>query len=317
MYLIVFMHRYDQSVDLQQLRYVLAIAETHSFTRAAARCFVAQSALSHQIASLERELGFRLFARTSRRVEPTAAGLAFFPAARSCLEAADRAVMDAAAAVGEIRGPLTIGTISTVAAVDIPTLLRRFRQQHPQVRVHLRVGSSYELTAAVRSGDVDVAFLGLPSHETPIGVNHQVLAEDRHVVVVAAGHPLADQRQVTLATLAAEPFADFTSGSPGRAQTDRAFQRAGVSRDVQFECGSVELLLGLVGANLGIALLPSAIAPPAGNGVATVEVSDGPDRVEHVIWSRINPSPAAYELLKIAGVAVGQPSPATAASPRR
>lgn len=317
MYFMTVMHRYDQCVDLQQLRYVLAIAETHSFTRAAERCFVAQSALSHQIASLERELGFRLFARTSRRVEPTAAGSAFFPAARSCLEAADRAVMDAAAAIGEIRGPLTIGTIATVAAVDIPALLRRFRQKHPQVRVRLRVGSSYELTTAVRTGDVDVAFLGLPSQETPIGVSHQVLADDRHVVVVAAWHPLTDQQQVTLATLAAEPFADFTEGSPGRAQTDRAFQRAGISRDVQFECGSIELLLGLVSANLAIALLPSAIAPSPGSGIAAVEVSDGPDRVEHVIWSQINASPAARELLEIAGVAVEQPSPATGASSRR
>lgn len=79
-------------MDLQQLRYVVAVAETRNFTRAAERCFVVQSALSHRVANLERELGVKLFARTSRRVELTPAGAAFLPAARQALEAAERAV---------------------------------------------------------------------------------------------------------------------------------------------------------------------------------------------------------------------------------
>jgi DNA-binding transcriptional LysR family regulator len=73
-----------------QMRYVVAVAETSSFTRAAERCLVVQSALSHQIARLERELGARLFDRTSRRVRLTPAGAAFLPAARQCLDAAER-----------------------------------------------------------------------------------------------------------------------------------------------------------------------------------------------------------------------------------
>src|SRR5258708_1474230 len=96
-------------VELQQMRYVVAVAETASFTRAAERCLVVQSALSHQIAGLERELGARLFERTSRRVRLTPAGEAFLPAARQCLEAADRAAPEAAAAVGELRRRRPVG----------------------------------------------------------------------------------------------------------------------------------------------------------------------------------------------------------------
>ena len=100
------------------MRYVVAVAETNNFTRAAEQCRVVQSALSHQVARLERELGAKLFARTSRRVELTPAGEAFLPAARQALEAADRARADVAATVGVIRGRLAIGAISTLAALD-------------------------------------------------------------------------------------------------------------------------------------------------------------------------------------------------------
>src|SRR5919202_1228598 len=135
----------DGSVELQQLRYVVEVAETSSFTRAAERCLVVQSALSHQIARLERELGARLFERTSRRVRLTPAGAAFLHAARQCLDAAERAVAEVAAAVGEIRGRLAVGLIPTVAAVDIPDALREFRERYPAVRIGLRVGSSEDL----------------------------------------------------------------------------------------------------------------------------------------------------------------------------
>ncbi|GAA3230784.1 hypothetical protein GCM10020256_44770 [Streptomyces thermocoprophilus] len=127
-------------MELQQMRYVVAVAETNSFTRAAQRCLVVQSALSHQIARLEQELGAKLFERTTRRVRLTPAGAAFLPAARQCLEAAERAVVEVAAAVGEVRGRLSVGLIPSVAAVDIPRALRDYRQRYPQVRISLRVG---------------------------------------------------------------------------------------------------------------------------------------------------------------------------------
>ncbi|MCP2255958.1 LysR substrate binding domain-containing protein [Prauserella aidingensis] len=156
-------------MELQQLRYVLAVADTMSFTRAAQRCFVVQSSLSHQVKALEGELGVRLFARTSRRVELTEAGAAFLPGARAALESADRAAQEAAAATGEVRGQVTIGTIPTLTAVDLPGVLRRFCGRHPHVGVTSRTGNSDDLAAAVRAGEIDVAFLGLPDTTEPRG----------------------------------------------------------------------------------------------------------------------------------------------------
>lgn len=210
-------------MDFQQMRYVVAVAETRNFTRAAERCCVVQSSLSHRIAGLERELGVKLFARTSRRVELTSAGAAFVARARECLAAADRAVADAAAATGLVRGRLAVGVIVTTAAVDVPELLQRYRAQHPDVHVILRSGRSDELVAAIRNGDLDIAFLGLPEGERPSGVETVVLDHDEHLLVVPAGHRLAGVSQVTLQEITEETFVDFVDGTPARAQSDQAF----------------------------------------------------------------------------------------------
>lgn len=292
-------------VDLQQMRYVVAVAETRNFTRAAERCDVVQSSLSHRIAGLERELGVRLFARSSRRVELTSAGAAFVDAARECLAAADRAVADAAAATGVVRGRLAVGVIVTTAAVDVPELLQRYRARHPEVRVVLRSGRSDDLTAAIRRGELDIAFLGLPEGEGPAGVEAVALDHDEHVLVVPAGHPLAGTARVELRDIAHETFVDFVGGTPARAQSDQAFADAGLVRDVAYEAGAVELITRLVARGLGVALLPSAFVRLLAADhpeLALVPVADGPRRVEYLAWSRFNPSPATRAMLDVLGV---------------
>ncbi|WP_327351160.1 LysR family transcriptional regulator [Streptomyces sp. NBC_01304] len=285
-------------MELRQLRYVAAVAETRNFTRAAGQCFVAQSALSHQIANLERELGVKLFARTSRRVELTPAGEAFLVGARQCLEAAERAVADAAAAVGEVRGRLAIGTIPTVTAVDITEVLQRFRELHPQVRVSLHVGASDVMAAEVAAGDLDVAFLGLPAGNEPQGVAARELARERLMAVVPPTHELADRKKVSLRQLADSPFADFPARSPGRMQSDQAFEEAELDRDVAYELMSTELMLRLVSRGLAVALLPAALARSHPE-VRSLPLTDGPSRVEHVVWSKFNPTPSTRAFLAI------------------
>ncbi|MFV0134391.1 LysR family transcriptional regulator [Streptomyces sp. HMX87] len=292
-------------MDLQQMRYVVAAAETRNFTRAAERCSVVQSSLSHRIAALERELGVKLFARSSRRVELTSAGAAFVAEARECLAAADRAAAGAAAATGVVRGRLAVGVIVTTAAVDVPELLQRYRARYPDVRIALRSGRSDELAAAVRNGDLDIAFLGLPEGEQPSGVETVVLDHDEHVLVVPAGHRLADAPRVTLAEIASEPFVEFVAGTPARAQSDQAFAAAGLVRDVAYEVGVVELITGLVRRGLGVSLLPSAfIRSLAADDpeLALVPVVDGPRRLEYLVWGRFNPSPATRAMLGVLGV---------------
>ncbi|KAB1660157.1 LysR family transcriptional regulator [Pseudoclavibacter chungangensis] len=283
-------------MDLQQMRYAVAVDEERNFTRAAARCHVVQSALSHRIKALEREIGVELFARTSRRVEPTAAGEAFLAAARTSLEAAERAVADAGAVHGRVGGTLTVGLIPTVTAIDVPAALGAFHRLHPEVVIRLRGGGSDAFMTEIANGTMDVAVLGLPSAVPPVGVRARVLARERLVAVVPTGHALDGRKRVRLRDLADEAFVDFPAATPGRAQTDLAFRAAGVRRTVSFEATTTELVLDLVAHGLGVTMLADTLVS-SNPGLTTVPVTDGPERIEYLAWSAFNPSPATRAFL--------------------
>ncbi|WP_298044926.1 LysR family transcriptional regulator [uncultured Citricoccus sp.] len=287
-------------MELQQLRYVVAVAEEANFTRAAAKCFVVQSALSHQIKRLEEELGVALFNRTSRRVELTAAGAAFVEEARSSLEHAERAAVEAAAAAGHIRGHLSVGVIPTVTAIDMPAALKIFRKAHPQVHISLQVAGSHELEAAISSGAVDIGLLGLPQHRRPRGVAWRHLMSDESVAVVSSAHPLAGGRQLRLADLAEEVFADFPAGTPVRIESDQAFTAIGINRNVAFESIAIDLIIALVQEDLAITLLPSKYVDHHPD-LVSVPIAGGPTRSEYLAWSNFNPSPATQAFLQIVG----------------
>lgn len=281
-------------MELQQMRYAVAVAEEGNFTRAAERCLVVQSALSHQIKALERELGVELFARTSRRVEITIAGEAFIAQARASLAAAERAVAGATAAAGVVRGTLTIGVIPTVTALDVPAVLGAFHRAYPEVRIRLRGGGSDQFIAAIREGTMDLAVLGLSDSTPPAGVATRVLARERLVVVVSQDHPLARRRTLSLEDMAGTPFVDFPERTPGRIQSDLAFLAAGVRRDVAFEAATIDVILGLVRQGIAVALLSPALAA---DDLVAIEVEAGPTRIEYLAWSDFNPSPAVRALL--------------------
>lgn len=271
-------------MELQQLRYVVEVAATGSFTRAAERCFVTQSALSHQIAALERELGQRLFVRSSRSVRLSEAGEAFVVHARVALQAAEQAQEGAAAAVGVVTGTLRIGVIPTVTAVDLPAVLLAYREAHPLARVELKVGNSDVLMTALRQGGLDVAFLGLRQGVQPKGVSSRALSRERLVAVFPRGHALVKGKAITLEEIADLTFADFPAGTSGRAQSDEAFAAAGLTRDVAFEADSATLILSLVAAGLAVTLLAPGTVEGSADDVVTAEVLDGPERVEYLSW---------------------------------
>lgn len=286
-------------MDLQQLRYVVEVAAARSFTRAAERCLVTQSALSHQIAALERELGARLFVRSSREVRVTEAGESFLPHARAAVAAAE----DARHAVGEasdrLSGVLRVGVIPTVAAVDVPRALSAFCTRHPGVRVELTMGNSDDLATDVRQGSLDVALLGLRTGVVPRGVGHREVGNGRHVAILAPDHALAQHRRLHLRDLVEETFADFPAGTSGRVQSDAAFTAAGLQRDVAFEATTAPLMIDLVAEGLAIALLDPGTAARAGRRVRVRPLVDGPSRTEHVVWAAQAPRRVARAFLDV------------------
>jgi DNA-binding transcriptional LysR family regulator len=283
---------HDRSVDLQQLRYVVAVAELGNFTRAAERCFVVQSALSHQVAKLEQELGAQLFHRNSRSVALTPAGAAMLPAARDCLAAAERAQAEVFAATGEIRGRLAVGMIPTAAAVDVPAALRAFHQKYPHVRISLLTGGSDYLADQVRDRLLDIAFLGLAEGVDIPNLNSRQLTRDPLAALLAPDHRLAGRKRIRLEAISTEEFVDFPAGTTGRVQADRAFDAAGLKRTVAFEITDPHVMARLVAEGLCVALLASTYAVHL-PGVTVVPVMNTSYRLEHVVWSRLGLTPAA------------------------
>lgn len=279
-------------MDMQQLRYAVAVAEERSFTRAAAKCFVVQSALSHQIKALERELGVELFARTSRKVELTAPGHAFVKHARMALDAVALARDEAVLASGVIEGDLCVGVIPTVTAVEIPAALGAFKERFPDVRVTLRGGSSDDFQTAIATGTMDVALLGLPAGVDPHDVSSLELSRNQLAAIVSPDHALRPATSVDLQALVAHSFVDFPAGTSGRVQSDRAFDRAHLERDVAYEVMDMDVMLGLVARGLAIALLDPQVVKGRSD-VRAIPILDGPVRVEYLAWSAFNPSPAA------------------------
>ncbi len=247
-------------MDARQLQYVVAVAEERSFTRAAQRCHVAQSALSHQVARLEAEIGNRLFERTSRSVHLSEAGRLLLPHARRVLDdmADARSALGLLASVAE--GRLRIGMTQTANRVlDLITLIGEYHRLHPDIPLTTMTGPGHELIDAVTDSRLDLAFGATTGRGMPAEVAFETLVvAEPLVAVVPSHHRLASRKQVRIQELAADPFIAFLSGTTLREVIDGAFGAAGIEPTVNFEIGQLSEIVDYVANGLGISIVPRA-----------------------------------------------------------
>jgi DNA-binding transcriptional LysR family regulator len=249
-------------MDLRQLEYAVAVAEELNFTRAAQRCHIAQSGLSHQVARLEKEVGASLFERTSRAVRLTPEGQVFLPFARRMLRDAAEAHDAVAALRGVVRGHLRIGSIPvSYGDLDLLGLLRDYREAYPAIDISLSDEGSLSTVSAVLSGDLDAAFVGLYAHQVPPGVTLHLLKVEQLVAVVGRAHALRGAGSVSLARLVdGNPFLESHAGSGLRAQVDEACARAHARRNVVCELRNPADIAALALQGIGVAVVPSSVA---------------------------------------------------------
>ena len=244
------------------MRYFLAVAEIGSFTRAAERSYVAQSALSEQIARLEAEIGTPLFHRTTRRVSLTPAGETLRPLAARILADVDHA-QDEMSALTDLRtGRLRLGIIqSSAGEVDLVDLVAAYRARHPGIELRVRSGASREMADAVSRGQLDVAIVGLPAGDLPPVLTHHPIVEDPLVAVLsrdAAGGLVEPTALQDL--LERGPFIHFLPGSGIRTAISAAFDRAGLVVEAAFELDQVSDMIRLAAAGLGVTAVPATSA---------------------------------------------------------
>jgi DNA-binding transcriptional LysR family regulator len=252
-------------MELRHLEHFVAVAEEQSFTKAARRLHLVQSALSVSIRSLERELGTSLFERTTREVRLTDAGRILLPEARLTLDAAASAQAAVLGTQEGLRGTLRLGMMQLIRIVDVGALIARFHRDRPLVDIRPRAapGGSAALISDVRRGLLDAAFVAVSGTEQP-GLTATTLGSEPVLLACLPDHPLADRASVSVSELADEPFVDFTPGWGTRTIADQLFARAGIERSIGIEVSDGSIHAALVRAGLGLALLPESMAADAG-----------------------------------------------------
>jgi DNA-binding transcriptional LysR family regulator len=233
------------------------LAETASFSEAARRNTVTQSAVSQQVKALEDRFNVRLIERGKKNFSLTAEGRVFLGAAREILAVVDG--LDAR--LRELRdvvcGELRLGTVLSVGLHELPPFTRQFSQQFPQVKIHVDYLRSSEVYGAVLSGGVDLGFVAYPTARR--GINAEVIWQDRMVLVCSPSHRLARRTRVPLSELSGEKFIAFAADLPTRKALDRALKAAMVSVRPEMEFDNIETVKRTVEIGDAVSILPETV----------------------------------------------------------
>jgi len=243
-------------LNLREIRAFIAVAQTSSFTRAAARLNVSQPALTVQIRRLEETLGARLFDRNSRTVTLTSVGRELLPVLHKSLADMQRVLDDARALGDGSRGTVRIACLPSFAAGRLPALIRDFRAEAPSVTFEIRDVVASMVNQLVRAGEFDLGVTGGEVADAELEILHS--AQDRLMVVCPRGHPLAKKRRVAAADLAGYPLVLTAAGTSVRAIVDTAFDEAGRTPDIACEPTYMMTAVAMVRAGLGITILPGS-----------------------------------------------------------
>ncbi|WP_423820673.1 LysR family transcriptional regulator [Salinisphaera sp. SPP-AMP-43] len=245
-------------MDLRQLRYFLAVADTRHFGQAARNMHITQPPLSMQIRRLEDELGVALLERHTRQVGLTEAGRVFEAHIRRILEDLERSAVDAQHAAAGLAGTLEVGFISSATLSIMPPALQRFGQQYPNVSLSLKELTSGQQIDALYDGTIRIGLLRLPI-DAP-GLHVQPLLTEALVVALPETHPLAERAELAMDDIKDQPLVFIhRSDIPGFHDHIQAlFRDHGARPRIAQRAKQLQTIIGLVAGGAGIALLPGS-----------------------------------------------------------
>lgn len=241
-------------MNIRDLRYLVAVDELQSFSRAAERCFVSQPTLSGQVRKLEEELGVAIFERSNKRVITTDVGRALIDAAARALR--EVAVMEDIAALAQdpLAGKFRLGAFPTLASYLFPELVPAIKQSLPKLKLILVEEKTQQLVERLKNGELDAAFMAMPIHEDQL--EHIEVFGDDFFLAVGIDHPMAKLRCVDRDALHSEKLLLLEEGHCLRDQALDFCHGYGVDEDQEYRATSLETLRQMVRAGSGITLMP-------------------------------------------------------------
>lgn len=286
-------------MTLQELKYLVALADHGHFGRAAESCFITQSTLSTQIKKLEEYLGVTLFDRSLKRVTPTPIGREILAAARSIVEDAERIRELAKHAQDPMARTVHFGVIPTLGPYFLPHALTLVHKKHPELRLLLREEMTPQIIKHLAEGKLDAALLALPVDDD--GLRVEPLFHEPFFAAVPADHTLAEKKNIKVKELLKEKLLLLDEGHCLR---DQALDVCGLRGDSREEvrATSLETLRQMVGMGLGLTLLPAlavdAAPRPGKKSVVTVPFAlPAPGRTIGLVWRKRAPFPETFERL--------------------
>jgi DNA-binding transcriptional LysR family regulator len=303
--------------DLNQLRVLHHVAERGSFSAAAEALDYTQSAVSKQIAALERETGAVLIERAVRPVRLTDAGSALLRHAEAAFSHLSAAEQELAAITGLRAGTLRLGTFASAGATLVVPAISAFHAHHPDVKLSLIEADPRESISLVRAGELDLAVIhDYPALSAPLDEHLEPahLLEDPFELVLPKDHPLGKKRRLGLAALSGEHWL-FTRITGGVSSTYDRLMRgacavAGFEPQILFEINDCQTAQGFVAAGMGIAVLPHLALHPLNPNVTVRKLNDAPSR--SVLAIRVAgsaPTPATQTALELLRQAARNASP--------
>ncbi len=293
------MHAALPDFSARQLEAVLALVEYGSFVAAAARLRVSQPALTRAIKRLEHDLGVRLFDRTTRRVQVTAAGREFAAVAERMLNDLGITVKSVREVAQERRGLVVLSSVMSVAGAALPRVIAAYRAARPGVEIHVRESVHGSVLEDVRSGVADFG-IGYVDELPDFAVGTS-LGRETFCVVMARRHRLAGRRKLGLSDLADQPIVALPTDSRTRRTIDAAAAMAGVPLRQMVVVTQIATLLGLVAAEVGVGIVPrGAVRGATGRGLRAVPLAPRLScRIGVIVLREREPTPAASGILAL------------------
>jgi DNA-binding transcriptional LysR family regulator len=288
-------------LELRHVQSFVAVAEEGHFVRASRRLSLSQPALSRQVQQLERDIGTALLERAGRTARLTAAGRVFLAEARQLLAQAESAALAARRAAGGVTGRLVVGFVSPATYTILPTTFRAFRDRAPDVALELRQLPSGVQAEALRARQIDVGLLHPPVEGAPqLGL--RVVVDQPFVAALPARHPLAGERSLWPGALADEPFVIFPRRT-GPGLYDRVLalcHQAGFTPRIVQEAEQMPTIVGLVAAEVGVALVPESVSRSWRDGVVYLPLEQSPVRATlAACWRLDTENPAVATFLSL------------------